>query len=259
MSKSDLCLDEKPSDKKKNDVFGDGHRLNQSKTIKTPQDIFKHTNHTFQLNARNIANGLDLLCLLNDNVVATTFFDPQYRGIMDKLSYGNEGSRQIDRVALSQMPEAMIIEFIHHISRVLQPSGHLFLWVDKFHLCEGINDWLKETELQIVDLLVWKKMTFGMGYRTRRTSEYCIILQKLPKRAKGIWTIRNIPDVWDEKIINKIHPHQKPFELQKRLIEATTAENDLVLDPSSGSYSVFHACKITHRVFIGSDLCLNTE
>jgi site-specific DNA-methyltransferase (adenine-specific) len=239
---------------KKNDVFGDGQRLDNNKISVSLQDIFKNTHHTYQLNNRNIANGLDLLETLNANIVATSFFDPQYRGVMDKLSYGNEGSRQIGRVALSQMPQDIIVQFIQHINRVLKPSGHLFLWVDKFHLCEGITDWLQATQLEIVDLLVWKKMTFGMGYRTRRTSEYCIILQKLPKRAKGIWTIRNIPDVWDEKIIAKTHPHQKPFDLQKKLIEATTAENDLVLDPSAGSYSVLHACQATQRLFIGSDL-----
>ena len=42
--------------------------------------------------------------------------------------------------------------------------------------------------------------------------------------------------------------------LQKQLILATTNENDLVLDPASGGYSVFRACKETNRNFIGCDL-----
>ena len=25
------------------------------------------------------------------------------------------------------------------------PSGHLFLWVDKFHLCQSVLDWFKGT------------------------------------------------------------------------------------------------------------------
>ena len=105
-----------------------------------------------------------------------------------------------------------------------------------------------------VDLIVWHKMTFGMGYRSRRTSEYCLVIQKNPKRAKGVWTIRNIPDVWEERITNKIHPHQKPLELQKKLIEATTAKHDIILDPAAGSYMTHEASMQTERQFLGSDI-----
>ncbi len=239
---------------KKNDIFGDGTRLPLN-TLKT--DVFKNETLPYQFNHKNAGNGLDLLNALNDSVIATVFFDPQYRGVMDKLSYGNEGSRQIGRVALSQMSDSMIIDFILEVNRVLRPSGHLFLWVDKFHLCEGITPWLKNTDLEIVDLIIWHKMTFGMGYRSRRTCEYLIVLQKTPKRAKGVWTIRNIPDVWSEKVLGKSHPHQKPLELQKRLIEATTGENDIILDPASGSFSVLEACNTLGRQFLGCDIGLS--
>ena len=97
-------------------------------------------------------------------------------------------------------------------------------------------------------------MKIGMGYRTRRKSEYLVIIQKSPRQAKSTWTLHNIPDVWDEKILDKNHTHAKPIELQKQLILATTNENDLVLDPASGGYSVFRACKETNRNFIGCDL-----
>ena len=46
---------------------------------------------TYQLNHKNLANGLDLLADINDKSVATAFFDPQYRGVIDKLKYDNEG------------------------------------------------------------------------------------------------------------------------------------------------------------------------
>jgi site-specific DNA-methyltransferase (adenine-specific) len=238
---------------KKNDIFGDGTRIIHNNTNIS---IFKHATHSYQFNHKNAGDGLDLLNSLNDNTITTTFFDPQYRGVMDKLSYGNEGTRQIGRVALSQMSDDMIINFICQINRVLKPSGHLFLWVDKFHLCEGINAWLIGTDLEIVDLIIWHKMTFGMGYRSRRTSEYLIILQKKPKRAKGCWTIRNIPDVWSEKVLDKSHPHQKPLALQTRLIEATTGIDDIILDPASGSFSVLTACNTLGRKFLGCDIGL---
>ena len=200
-------------------------------------------------------NGLDLLDLLDKESIKVTFFDPQYRGVLDKLSYGNEGkSRGKDRSALPQMSQEIIFEFLAKIELVLKPNGYLFLWLDKFHLFE-VKSWIENYQsLEIVDMIVWNKMKIGMGYRTRRRSEYLVIIQKFPKRAKSTWTLHNIPDVWDEKILDKNHTHAKPIELQKQLILATTNENDLVLDPASGGYSVFRACKETNRNFIGCDL-----
>ena len=173
---------------------------------------------------------------------------------MDKLKYGNEGkSRGKARCELVQMSEETIVDFIKEIDRVLKSSGHLFLWVDKFHLCQGILSWLTDTNLNLVDMVVWDKGKIGMGYRTRRRSEYLIVLQKSPVRAKGCWNDHAIPDVWEEKA-PKIHPHSKPIELQKRLIAATTANGDYVLDPAAGGYSVYEACKELGRDFIGGDI-----
>ena len=226
---------------------------NKRKNVNLNNPIIKKS---IKKNEPNIIDGIDLLKGLKDNSITATFFDPQYRGVLDKLNYGNEGKRQIERALLSQMPEDVIINFINEINRTLVQSGHLFLWVDKFHLCQGINNWLTNTSLSIVDLITWDKGKIGMGYRTRRKSEYLIVLQKTPIRAKGVWTKHNIPDTWTEKIIDKIHPHQKPIELQKVLIEAVSGENEYIVDPCSGSYSILEACKQTNRNFIGSDLKL---
>lgn len=205
-------------------------------------------------NGRNVMDGLALLASLGEETVATAFFDPQYRGVLDKLDYGNEGARQRGRAALSQMDETVIARFIAGLERVLRPSGHLFLWIDKFHLCEGVHPWLAGTRFEIVDLLTWDKGRIGMGYRSRRKCEYLLVLQKTPKRAKGVWTRRNIPDVWTEKV-GKGHAHGKPVELQRALIEATTKPGEVVVDPAAGGYSVLEACRrVGERTFFGSDL-----
>ncbi|WP_224316140.1 DNA methyltransferase [Campylobacter canadensis] len=81
-----------------------------------------------------------------------------------------------------------------------------------------------------------------------------MIIQKYPKKAKSTWALHNIPDVWDEKLAKKIHTHEKPLELQKQLILATTNENDIVLDPAAGSFSVMKACFECNRNFLGCDL-----
>ena len=214
--------------------------------------IFKSLKYS--LNKKNKADGLDLLATLNDKTIAAVFFDPQYRGILDKLNYGNEGKlRGKARCSLTQMPEKVIISFINEISRVLKDSGHLFLWIDKYHLCQGVLSWFGKTDLNLVDLIVWDKDRIGMGYRTRRKSEYLLVFQKEPIKAKGCWNNHSIPDVWKEKV-NKSHPHSKPIELQRILIEATTTPKDIVLDPASGGYSVFEACEKADRDFLGCDI-----
>ena len=211
------------------------------------------------INKKLNIDGVELLKQIQDKSLKVTFFDPQYRGILDKLSYGNEGkSRGKDRSDLPQMSEDIIKTFLKEIERVLLPSGYLFLWVDKFHLVEGVNPWISDLNMEIVDLITWNKMKIGMGYRTRRKSEYLLVIQKLPKKAKSTWTLHNIPDVWDEKVV-KTHTHSKPIELQKQLILATTNEGDLVCDPASGGFSVFEACKLTNRKFIGGDRVFGTE
>lgn len=210
-----------------------------------------------QKNTKLNLDGLELMEHLESQSVDLCFFDPQYRGVLDKLKYGNEGERQKGRANLEQMSEQTIISFIAEIDRVLKPSSYLMLWIDKFHLCEGINEWLKNTSLNIVDLITWDKGKMGMGYRSRRQCEYLLILQKSPIKAKGTWRVHNIRDVCNEKIPQnelKLHPHSKPKGLQKALIESCTSEGDLVLDPASGSFSVFACCKDLKRDFIGTDV-----
>ena len=173
------------------------------------------------------------------------------------MRYGNEGvSRGQARSRLRQMAEPTIRSFIAAIAAVLRPSGHLMLWVDKFHLCAGTAPWLEPHGLATVDLVTWHKDRRGMGYRTRRTAEYLVIAQKLPVRPTGVWMRHDIPDVWTEKAGPGLypHPHAKPVGLQTALIETVTWPGDLVLDPTAGGYSVLKAAQATGRHFLGCDI-----
>ena len=210
---------------------------------------------TLKPNARLKMDGLAFLSQLPPDAIPVAFFDPQYRGVLEKLSYGNEGKdRGRRRCALEQMTEAEIGKFVRGIDRVLIPSGHLFLWVDKFHLCQGVRSWFDGTNLDVVDLVTWDKGTFGMGYRTRRRAEYCIVLQKQPRKAKGVWKIHNIPDVVQEPVSQRDHPHAKPVGLQGELMAAVSHDGDFVIDPAAGSFSVLEAARKQTRTFLGCDL-----
>ncbi len=205
---------------------------------------------------RQKMDGLKLLKKLPDNSVPLVFFDPQYRSVLDRQAYGNEGKRHKKRAELPQMTNELIHQFIAEIERSLMPSGHLMLWVDKFIVVSGVQALLEGSGLQLVDMITWNKDRMGMGYRTRRFSEYLVILQKLPVRAKGVWMLHNIPDVWTERIQNgdRNHTHAKPVELQKQLIQAVTNPGDVVVDPASGGFSVMKSAMDVDRHFVGCDI-----
>jgi site-specific DNA-methyltransferase (adenine-specific) len=201
------------------------------------------------LNHRNKGCGLEMLRSMEDESTPLVFFDPQYREVLDKLSYGNEGARQKGRVALPQMSDEVIADFLVEIARVIKPSGHLCLWTDKFGLCEG-----KYENLDIVDMITWDKLKMGMGYRSRRRSEHLLIIQKEPRRAKGVWSDHGIPDVWPEKVNSRVHPHIKPIGLQNRLIACLTHPGDLVVDPAAGSFITMDGAQAAGCNFLGTDL-----
>ena len=206
-------------------------------------------------NARLRLDGLELLGRLPSASIPAAFFDPQYRGVLDHLAYGNEGeTRGRARAALPQMSEQLIAEFIRELDRVLTASGHLFLWMDKFHLCTGFRNWLADTSLDVVDMITWDKKKIGMGYRTRRKSEHLVVLQKAPRRAKGVWRVHTIPDVWSESAPNQKGVHPKPVGLQAALIGAVTDPGDVVVDPAAGTFSVLDACLQSDRIFLGCDI-----
>ena len=234
-------------------------------------------NWPLPLNQPNQFDGLELLDQIEPESVPLCIFDPQYRGILDQMQYGNEGvSRGQRRSGLPQMTEETIALFIPSIAKTLVPSGHLFLWIDKFHLCSGIQPWLDQdgVNMKVVDLVTWNKDRMGMGYRTRRSCEYLLILQKLPKRAKGVWQKHDIPDVWTEigeehitpawsenipdvwtEAVNRLKAtHPKPINLQAELIKAVTDPGEVVLDPAAGSYSVLAAAHRAERQFLGCDI-----
>ena len=213
------------------------------------------TGKGYRANSKIQEDGLKFLKFFSSEYFDAGFFDPQYRGVLDKLKFGNEGKgRGVERSKLESMEKQTIKLFINELFRVIKPSGHLFLWVDKFHLCEGIQPWIDDNFFRIVDLVTWDKGKFGMGFRTRRQCEYLVILQKPPLKAKGVWLKHDIPDVITEKIINKRHTHQKPVGLQARLIEAVTSEQGTIIDPAAGGYSVLESCLKTKRTFFGCDI-----
>ncbi|MFH0301001.1 DNA methyltransferase [Bradyrhizobium sp. 31Argb] len=210
---------------------------------------------------RNMAQQGDSLALLRSLPAACTplvFFDPQYRGNLDKLAYGNEGVRQCERARLPQMSADYIDACCLESGRVLCPSGYLMLWADTFNLLEAHHLRVADA-FSAVDMISWDSGRLGMGYRSRRRGGYLLVLQKPPLRAKATWRDHGIPDRWIERVDRSLHPHIKPIGLIRRLIGAVTDPGDLVIDPAAGSFAVMHAAHALGRDFVGCDLMYRPE
>ena len=84
------------------------------------------------LNVAQCRDALDLLRALPAGCAPLAFFDPQHRGVLDRLKFGNEGARQRGRARLPSMSEEYIDACCREIARALAPGGYLMLWVDTF-------------------------------------------------------------------------------------------------------------------------------
>lgn len=207
--------------------------------------------------SRQQMDGLKLLKLTTDRTAAIVVFDPQYRGVLDKMQYGNEGvTRERARARLPTLSEYQIARFIAESERVLKPGGHLLLWVSKYILAESrhIAFFTYADSLVRVELIHWNKVRPGMGTRCRSWSEYLVVAQKPPVSAKPWRLDRKIPDTWPEGTDRSVHPHAKPHQLTERLIRALSKRGDLIVDPSAGAYGVLEICKLTGRRFLGCDV-----
>ncbi|CAI2180214.1 15122_t:CDS:2 [Funneliformis geosporum] len=113
------------------------------------------------------------------------------------------------------------------VKNVLAVNYPLYSQINKTLLGnDRIPLWLLKTPtLKIVDFLLFKNRSFG--------------------------------NVWEENVVpvsKRKHPHQKPRELIKALIEATTEKGDLIVDPCAGSFVVLEVCQELKREFCGVDL-----
>ena len=68
------------------------------------------------------------------------------------------------------------------------------------------------------------------------------------KQMKDVWLL-SLPSKKEK--INGKHPTQKPLSVLERIILASTKENDVVLDPFSGSGTTGIACLNLNRKYIG--------
>lgn len=171
------------------------------------------------------------------------------------------------------------LEWLSEVKRILKPNGTL--WVSGtyhsiyqcgyaiqklgYHILNDIS-WFKPNASPNLscrlftashETLIWarkdKKGKHHFDYKLMKEGDWKDDFLKKPGlQMRSVWSI--YPPKKMEKTFGK-HPTQKPIELLRRVILASTKKGDTVLDPFTGSSTTGIACKIVgDRNFIGVDM-----
>lgn len=117
-------------------------------------------------------------------------------------------------------------------------------------------DGLEKNGFIAIDVLVWQKPDpIPLNAKSRFLNAWeAVVIGKKPGATWNSNYEHNIIKVQAPKGKNRIHPTQKPVELIKKLINLTTQEDEIVLDPFMGSGTTAVACLETKRNYIGFEI-----
>lgn len=169
-------------------------------------------------------------------------------------------------------------EWINACKRILKPNGTIWisgtyhsiyqcgfaLQRNGYHILNDIA-WFKPNAAPNLscrfftashETLIWarkdKKAKHTFNYESMKNGNWDEDHLKKPGlQMRSVWSI-NTPKM-SEKTFGK-HPTQKPFDLLRRIVLASTNPGDLILDPFTGSSTTGLAAFYYKRKFIGIDI-----
>ena len=208
----------------------------------------KHTIYT--------GDSLEILKKISDDSIDLIFADPPY-GLAKKKGLGWKYSKHITlQEAWDIFTKDELFEFnlnwLSESMRVLRPGGSI--WVcGSFHNMYQIGFILQHLDAKINNSIVWFKPNAQPNITRRmftESTEHLIWAAKNHSKTKWVFNYevmrsmnegKQMRNMWEIPLTPRSekwageHPTQKPFELLKRIILASTNEGDTVLDPFLGS------------------------
>jgi len=251
-----------------------------------PKKVLAHINEAPYFQEDNFvlynSDCLKLMEQLPENSVDMVFADPPYNlsnggfsvhaGKMVSVNKGDwDKSKGFDE------DYAFHFNWLTACKRILKPHGTL--WVSgTYHSIYQCGHALQALGYHILNDISWYKPNaapnlscrfFTASHETliwarkekkaKHTFNYAEIcknnwagdfLKKDNKQMRSVWAI-NTPRP-EEKKFGK-HPTQKPLELLKRIVLASTKKDDIILDPFAGSSTTGLAAILQGRKFLGID------
>ncbi len=170
--------------------------------------------------------------------------------------------------------QAFTLDWLRQATRVLKDSGSMYIFSGWNHLKDLLIA-IDECQLTTVNHLIWK---YQFGVTTRRkyvTSHYhCLYLCKDDRKRcfhpyarfgkderaanGGSAHYRDKEDVWEIKREywrgDKKTPTKLPAEIIEKILDYSSGEGDVVLDPFLGSGQVAVVSKMKNRRYIGFEI-----
>ena len=137
--------------------------------------------------------------------------------------------------------------------RILRKNKSLYIFTNWKHYPFLTEFIIRYTKFKIRHLIVWRKHNFGLGWAFRNQFELILVLEK----GKPKYNLNDFSDVQNASHINhndSTHPHEKPIDLITKMINHSSKDGDLILDPFCGSGSVCVASENMKRKWIGIEL-----
>lgn len=214
------------------------------------------------MNNIKLINGdaIEFMKKMNDESVDMIATDPPYK-VTARGNAGNSGGMMQKKLSMQgkifKHNDIKPVEYIPEFYRILKDGSHCYIMTNHVNLQEILNV-ATECGFKFIKSLIWNKGNKIMGQYYMSQFEYILFFRK-GKGKKinkcGTADILNIPNKKTKGEDGKnIHDTEKPVELMKVLIENSTQENEVVLDPFVGVGSTALACKELNRNFIGFEL-----
>lgn len=254
---------------------------------KRPFEVY-YENHEHDVRLLK-GNCIEVLNQAREDSVDMIFADPPYflsnggitchagkmvsvdKGYWDK-SKGIEGDHKFN------------LEWLKACQRVLKPDGTI--WVSgTTHIIYSVGFAMQQLGYKVLNDIIWYKrnappnlscryfthsteivLWAAKSHKSRHYFNYQLMKEfSKGKQMRNLWQFtgaeeaQTVDNVWtvsappvDEKRFGK-HPTQKPLELLKRIILASTREGDLVLDPFCGSSTTGVEAVLLNRKYVGID------
>jgi site-specific DNA-methyltransferase (adenine-specific) len=219
---------------------------------------------------------------LEDASVDLIITDPPYSSLEKWREMGTT-TRLTNSVMSSNewfptVPNSYFPDFFAQCYRVLRPGTHCYVMCDE-ETADAFKPMLVASGFDLRKSVIWHKVgkpekvncpncgahvldrhragAPGMGYPYRSSYEFILLAQKGKRTPPENRGVRNFfSDIAEVEWIKNpaAYPTEKPVPLVERLIQQSSLEGDLVLDPFAGSGSCGEAAFNLHRHFIGFDV-----
>lgn len=191
-----------------------------------------------------------------DKSIDLVVTDPPYKivqgGCTNKaVRFKGASSAEIQKGTLFNHNDIEFIDWLPSVYRVLKDGSHCYIMCNDRNLRDLLNA-CEKVGFKLLNILVWGKSKHSPNRYYMKNCEFIVFLRK--GFAKNINDMGTKQLLMVDNVDSKLHPSEKPVRLMQILVENSSNEQELVLDPFMGSCSVGYACMETNRNFIGIEL-----